>query len=107
MSRLSLLLIAAIAAGAQADAKPKTTPVAAPPAKTVAEPPKAAAPAAPQVDADFALQGEYMGQVASGRHAGRVGLQVVALGEGKFDAVVYAGGLPGNGWSRGDRTPYA
>jgi hypothetical protein len=43
-------------------------------------------------DAEFHWQGEFAG-------AG-YGLQVVALGEGKFDAVLYAGGLPGSGWDK-------
>ncbi len=53
-----------------------------------------------QADADFAYQGEYMGDLVGSPHAGRSGLQVVALGDGNFDAVVYPGGLPGNGWTR-------
>lgn len=44
---------------------------------------------------DFAVQGEYQGT------AGPIsiqGLQLVALGEGKFQGVLYAKGLPGGGW---------
>ncbi len=41
-------------------------------------------------DPDFQVQGEY---AADGQ-----GIQVIALGEGKFRAVSYTGGLPGAGW---------
>ena len=44
--------------------------------------PKAAVTDPALADADFALQGEYVGRV----HGTAVGLQVVALGKGKFDA---------------------
>lgn len=56
------------------------------------------------VDADFHIQGEYSGNVthADGRYRA-VGLQVVALGEGKFDALWYPGGLPGNGYDGSTR----
>jgi len=47
-------------------------------------------------DPDFAIQGEYGGPDA------RVGVQVVALGEGRFDAFILNGGLPGAGWSPGN-----
>lgn len=58
----------------------------------IAEPVVSIDPA--KVDADYAVQGEYAGKLA-GKDAG---VQVVALGGGKFDAVLYAGGLPGAGW---------
>lgn len=51
------------------------------------------------VDADYHLQGEYAGCVMFSDGCYRtVGLQVVAQGAGKFDALWYQGGLPGNGY---------
>ena len=58
------------------------------------------------VDADYALQGEYRGYqtpVNSIRSAEAIGLQVVALGDGQFQAVKYYGGLPGAGWQQDGR----
>ena len=47
---------------------------------------------------DFRLQGEYVGWVLTGSQEYRpIGLQVIALGSGQFEAVEYAGGLPGAG----------
>ena len=50
-------------------------------------------------DPDFAIQGEYAesSKVGGEGEKGRYGLQVVALGDGKFQAALYAGGLPGSG----------
>ena len=56
------------------------------------------------VDADFHIQGEYSGNVTQANGWCRpVGLQVVALGDGKFDALWYPGGLPGNGYDGSTR----
>jgi hypothetical protein len=54
-----------------------------------------------QAGPDYAVQGEYLGTVQSAGPQTR-GAQVVALGDGKFDLVGYLGGLPGEGWKRGD-----
>ena len=50
-------------------------------------------------DADFGIQGEYAATTDIGSKAekGQYGLQVVALGDGNFQAALYKGGLPGSG----------
>lgn len=53
---------------------------------------------ATKTDDDFAFQGEYVGEVPIDGSPMRIGVHVVALGEGKFDVVAYPGGLPGDGW---------
>ncbi|MEQ9409439.1 MAG: DUF1080 domain-containing protein [Fuerstiella sp.] len=47
---------------------------------------------------DFDIQGEYAGTVGEGDNAVRVGIQVIADGDGKFRSVGFVGGLPGDGW---------
>jgi hypothetical protein len=52
-----------------------------------------------QADADFALQGEYVGTLPVNGSPTKIGVQVIALGGGKFHAVGHHGGLPGDGWN--------
>ena len=48
---------------------------------------------------DFQVQGEYLGELSCGCD---FGAQVIALGNGHFQAVLYPGGLPGAIWERGE-----
>ncbi len=59
-----------------------------------------------EADEDFAFAGEYVGSqrlLGDPRGAERIGVQVIALGNGKFSAVKYLGGLPGDGWRGRER----
>ena len=52
-----------------------------------------------QAGVDFMLQGEYSGDITTTDGMSKIGVQVIALGDGKFRAVGYPGGLPGDDWS--------
>ena len=54
-----------------------------------------------KTDADFQVQGEYVGELLGDDDEDheKFGMQVIALGGGKFRLVAYEGGLPGAGWS--------
>jgi hypothetical protein len=54
---------------------------------------------------DFEIQGEYLDKGESGNNV--FGINVVARSKGKFSFVVFAGGLPGDGWNRSDLRLFA
>jgi len=66
--------------------------------KTARKPTWSDPKAAKAEDPDFSVQGEYGSAKAS--PDAPYGVQVVALGGGKFDAYVLEGGLPGAGWDK-------
>ena len=45
-----------------------------------------------KTDADFAFQGEYRGEIDADGTKIKIGVQVIAMGEGKFRSVSYIGG---------------
>lgn len=53
--------------------------------------------------AEYAIQGEYVGEVPRDEGPIDLGVQIIALGGGKFRAAAYVGGLPGEGWNGEDR----
>lgn len=78
----------------KAAAKPKSDPTKNEKAKFAALDPATAGE-------DFRFQGEFMGRVSHDPlDSSRAGLQVIALGDGAFEANLMRGGLPGAGWDR-------
>jgi hypothetical protein len=51
-----------------------------------------------QAGPDSAVQGEYVGTAPYKGIDVKYGVQIIALGDGKFHGVGYYGGLPGDGW---------
>ena len=56
-------------------------------------------------DPDYLVQGEYIGEVTKPDGKKKLGIQVIALGKGKFHALWRNGGLPGDGWDKNESTP--
>ncbi len=55
--------------------------------------------AAKPENVDLKIQGEYEGELEIDGVTNNYGLQVIALGNRRFNAVRYKGGLPGAGWN--------
>ena len=56
-----------------------------------------------KADADYAFQGEYLGEIKADGENRRFGAQIIAMGKGKFHGVAYVGGLPGDGWNGSEK----
>ncbi|MBX3439092.1 MAG: DUF1080 domain-containing protein [Planctomycetaceae bacterium] len=54
-----------------------------------------------QAGIDYEIQGEYVGHMPTSEGDIEIGVQIIALGDGKFRSVGLIGGLPGAGWRRG------
>ncbi len=87
MKKLALFLLPLLPLGALAQ-EPQPVPAEKP------APPKAYDDPA-STDEDFPFQGEYVGE----KDEVKMGVQIIALGGGEFEAVGYPGGLPGAGWN--------
>lgn len=85
---LACALVLATASSALADKKPQA-------AKNA---PQIVATDIAKAGPDFPFQGEYVGEIKAEDKSLKLGVQVIALGNGKFRAVGYMGGLPGDGW---------
>jgi hypothetical protein len=60
-----------------------------------------------EAGADFAVQGEYVGSLRGDGDAEMFGVQVIARGDGRFQAVGCRGGLPGAGWDRSAKLAFS
>ena len=60
-----------------------------------------------QANDDYRSQGEYVGVFKDGADDSTIGAQIVALGDGKYQARIHSGGLPGVKWKRGDKVQLA
>jgi len=81
--------------------KPKPSGATAAPRKRPAKSKPPAAISLDEVDRDFYYQGEYYGSIVDGGQPWKwlnLGVQVIALGEGKFEGILFYHGLPGSGW---------
>ncbi|MDA0659854.1 MAG: DUF1080 domain-containing protein [Planctomycetota bacterium] len=57
-----------------------------------------------QAGPEYAVQGEYTGNLGPDNDQLKVGVQIISLGQGNFRVVLHKGGLPGDGWNRGGKT---
>ena len=87
---IALVLSVSLAFAADPPKDPKT-----PSANAAKPPPPKATINEADADQDFKVQGEYFGEAGDLK----LGIQVIALGKGEFEAVVYRDGLPGDGWN--------